>query len=70
VCLVIYYGFSSLSRIDAFSGGIDYFLEMVGIDFHYQSISRGVIDTRDVIYFLSLIVFFLFITEKNIQQLK
>jgi gliding-associated putative ABC transporter substrate-binding component GldG len=38
---------------------------MIGIDFHYQSISRGVIDTRDVIYFLSLIVFFLLVTRQN-----
>lgn len=69
-CLVLYYGFSALSSMETFSGGLDYYLEMLGIDFHYQSISRGVIDSRDVIYFLSLIVFFLFITEKNVRKLK
>jgi ABC-2 type transport system permease protein len=31
----------------------------IGISEHYRSISRGVIDTRDVLYYLSLIIIFL-----------
>ena len=49
-------------------GKADYYIEMLGIDFHYKSMSRGVIDTRDVIYFLSLIVLFLFITNLNLKK--
>jgi ABC-2 type transport system permease protein len=41
---------------------------MIGIDFHYRSISRGVLDTRDIIYFLSVVLFFLFITRQNLQK--
>jgi gliding-associated putative ABC transporter substrate-binding component GldG len=41
---------------------------MLGIDFHYQSISKGVIDTRDVIYFLSVICFFLFVTRIRLSR--
>ena len=41
---------------------------MLGIDFHYRSISRGVLDSRDVIYFLSVIFLFLLITVKNLHQ--
>ena len=44
-----------MSRLPGLEGNADYYIEMAGIDFHYQSISRGVIDTRDIIYFLSVI---------------
>ncbi|MEO8854771.1 MAG: gliding motility-associated ABC transporter permease subunit GldF [Ginsengibacter sp.] len=65
-CIILYFGFSAISQIPVFTGNADYYIEMLGIDFHYQSISRGVIDTRDVIYFLSVLFFFLFVTRKNL----
>jgi ABC-2 type transport system permease protein len=67
-CLTLYVGFNALSKLPAFAGTTDYYLEMLGIDFHYQSISRGVLDTRDMVYFFSLIYLSLLITVKNIQQ--
>jgi ABC-2 type transport system permease protein len=66
--VVLYYGFHELSRLPGLPAGADYIIEMFGIDFHYQSISRGVVDTRDIVYFGSLIVFFLFITKRHIQN--
>lgn len=68
VCLTLYYGFNAISKIPFFTNGADYYLEMLGIDFHYKSISRGVIDSRDVIYFLSIIFISLLITVKNIAK--
>ena len=44
-CLIIYFGFNAISKLPAFQGKADYYIEMLGIDFHYRSISRGVIDT-------------------------
>lgn len=67
-CLILYFGFNALSALPLFSGNADYYIEMLGIDFHYRSISRGVLDTRDVVYFLSMIALFLFITIKNVQK--
>jgi len=67
-CALLYYGFSAISRLPAFSNGPDYYIEMLGIDFHYNSISRGLIDTRDVIYFLSVIFLFLTITNRNLLK--
>jgi len=67
-CLVLYFGFNALSKLPLFSGGLDYYAEMGGIDFHYRSISRGVIDTRDLVYFFSLIFLFLLVTVKNLQR--
>ena len=67
-CLVLYFGFNAISLLPVFQGSADYYIEMIGIDFHYRSISRGVIDTRDIIYFLSIIFFFLFLTVKNLHK--
>jgi ABC-2 type transport system permease protein len=51
-----------------FSNGLDYYIEILGIKFHYRSISRGVIDLRDAIYFIGLTALFLLITRKNIAD--
>jgi len=67
-CLVLYFGFNALSRLSFFANGADYYIEMLGIDFHYRSISRGVLDSRDVIYFTSIIFLFLLITVKNLRK--
>lgn len=67
-CVLLYYGFSAISRLVMFAGGADYYIEMLGIDFHYRSISRGVIDSRDIIYFLSMIFLFLTITDRNLLK--
>ena len=65
-CALFYYGFSAIGLMPALSGGADYYLEMIGIDFHYRSISRGVVDTRDIIYFISVILLFLSIANRNL----
>ena len=65
-CVLLYYGFSAISQLPVFEGGLDYYIEMIGVAFHYRSISRGVIDTRDIIYFLSLIFLLLTATNRNL----
>ena len=66
LCFLVYNGFEAISKIPVFESGADYFISMLGIDFHYRSISRGVIDTRDLVYFLTVIIFFLLFTNKNL----
>ena len=68
VCFIMYSGFNAISRIPAFAAGADYYIEMLGIDFHYRSVSRGVLDIRDVVYFLSLIFLCLLITGRNLSR--
>lgn len=58
-CFLFYWGFDFLSRLPIFFGKTDDIVQMIGIDYHYASISRGVLDTRDLIYFLSVIGVFL-----------
>jgi len=67
-CALLYYGFSAISRLPALANGPDYYTEMLGIDFHYGSISRGLIDTRDIIYFFSVIFLFLAVTDRNLAK--
>lgn len=67
-CYLLYTGFEALSKIPSFAGGIDYYLGMIGMSFHYNSISRGVVDTRDVIYFLSVIVLFIALTRLSLNR--
>ena len=65
---ILYTGFESLSELPAFTAGIDYYLSMIGMSFHYNSISRGIIDTRDVVYFLSIIILFIALTRLSLNR--
>ncbi len=67
-CLLLYFGFNAVSKLPVFQGRADYYIEMLGIDFHYRSISRGVMDSRDMIYFASIILLFLLITVRTLQK--
>lgn len=42
----------------------------IGSDYHYRNMLRGVIDSRDVIYFLTLILFFLYLSLANLERRK
>ncbi|MDR3682007.1 MAG: gliding motility-associated ABC transporter permease subunit GldF [Flavipsychrobacter sp.] len=65
---LLYSGFEALSQLPAFTEGIDYYLSMVGMSFHYTSISRGIVDSRDVIYFLSVIILFISLTRLSLNR--
>lgn len=62
LCFVFYTGFDSLGSIPAMKGLQD-FISQCGISNHYDSISRGVMDSRDVIYFISVTAFFIILTS-------
>lgn len=68
ISFLCYYAFEGLST-NLLHSDI-YTLDYLGMSFHYQSISRGVLDTRDVIYFLSIILLFLGLTRFNLKRYK
>lgn len=68
LCFLLYIGFEALSRVPAFRGGADYYLGIMGMDYHYQRLSRGVIDVKSVVYFASIIIFFLYLTKYKLRQ--
>ena len=55
--------------IDLF-GNIDLFIKSLGISSHYSYMSKGVIDTRDLLYFLSLISLFIILTKISLESRK
>jgi ABC-2 type transport system permease protein len=67
-CYLFYTGFEQLSKLPSFAEGIDYYLSMIGMEFHYNSISRGLIDSRDVVYFLSVIILFVSLTRFSLNS--
>jgi ABC-2 type transport system permease protein len=69
LCYFFYAGFDSISNLIA-SGTSASIIYQIGINAHYTSMSRGVIDTRDVVYFLSLIILFIMLTRTVIESRK
>ncbi len=65
----VYLGFEMIYSLSLF-GPVDLFIRNLGIASHYSSISRGVIDTRDVLYFLSVIALFLSLTKLSLASRK
>lgn len=65
----VYTGFEFIYSLSWF-GNADLFIKQLGIAAHYSSISRGVVDTRDLIYFISVIVLFLSFTHLSLSSRK
>ncbi|GLR20060.1 gliding motility-associated ABC transporter permease subunit GldF [Portibacter lacus] len=68
LCFLFHWGFQYLSSLPIFIGTFDNFVERLGIEYHYNSISRGVLDTRDILYFLSVITTFILATKLSIDK--
>lgn len=68
-CFIVYSGFDSLAAILP-PGPVSNTIYQMGIMAHYSSMSRGVIDTRDVIYFISLIAVFIMLTKIRLESRK
>ena len=62
-----YYGFDLLASFFTSGQAIQY-LESIGINSHYKSMSRGVIDSRDVLYFVGVSVVFIMATVRKIKN--
>jgi len=69
LCGFLYIGFDFIYSFDLF-GKIDLLIKSLGINDHYKSMSRGVIDTRDMIYFLGIISFFILLSKYSIERRK
>lgn len=67
LCFVLYFGFEGISRIDE-TADFAYFIKQIGIDFHYTAMSKGLIDSRNLVYFVVLIGFILFLTKLNLSK--
>ncbi len=69
LCFICYTGFSFIGQYIS-SGSVGNFIQLMGISMHYSSMSRGVIDTRDIIYFASISIAFLLMTRTSLESRK
>ncbi len=69
LCGFIYIGFEFIYSLELF-GSVDLFIKQLGMSSHYTSMSRGVIDTRDIIYFISVKSFFILLTKLSLESRK
>lgn len=65
----LYLGFDLIASFEAF-GALEGPIKSVGIQAHYLSMSRGVLDLRDVLYYLGTITIFLLLTRTALQSRK
>ncbi|WP_422359427.1 gliding motility-associated ABC transporter permease subunit GldF [Reichenbachiella sp.] len=69
LCFVLYSGLSSLATIDVW-GDVSLWLQELSLVFHYESLSRGLIDIADIIYFISVIALMVFFTQLKLDAKK
>ena len=62
LCFMFHWVFFYLSKLPIFFGRWDDLVQRIGLDYHYVSMSRGVVDTRDLVYFVSFAGVFIILT--------
>jgi ABC-2 type transport system permease protein len=67
LCFFFYFGFDGLASIAPLYSTM---ITSLGMQDHFKSMGRGVIDTRDILYFVSLTVLFLSLTVYKLKSLK
>jgi ABC-2 type transport system permease protein len=67
LCFVFYFGFEGIAT---FIKSFEDIIASLGMDYHFKSMGRGVIDSRDVIYFVSITILFLSLTVYKLKSLK
>jgi len=67
LCFFFYFGFDGIAE---YLPSIENFISNLGMNSHFKSMSRGVIDTRDLLYFVSITILFLSLTVFKLKSLK
>lgn len=68
-CFICFYGFENLASYNLL-GNLDYTLQKIGFFQHYTSFTKGIVDTRDIGYFIFVIVVFLLLSIRIINSKK
>jgi len=67
LCFALYIGFDFIGALFS-NGTTSQFISSIGIDYHYKSISRGVVDSRDLLYFIVVSAIFLFLSKIVLEK--
>lgn len=68
-CFFCFSGFEQIATLVSHTG-LQLSIDKLGISYHYNAISRGVIDTRDVLYFISVMSLFIYGSKLSLQSRK
>lgn len=66
VCFLLYYGFELIGTL--MPGNVAYTLRLFGINAHYSSMSRGVIDSRDMVYYAMVAALFVWAAVRTVSH--
>lgn len=69
ICFILYSGFNSLAAINPWAATA-LLIEQLGIVYHYSILSKGLLDFRNILYFVSIAGFMLAITQFNLERRK
>lgn len=69
LCFVFFYGFEALSTLFP-NGETSLWIQRLGMNAHFSSVAKGILDTRDLVYFIGITVFFLFLTTVRLKTLR
>ncbi|MBA4850035.1 gliding motility-associated ABC transporter permease subunit GldF [Emticicia sp. BO119] len=67
-CFILYDGLHQLALL--FNGPTQFLIDYIGLSYHYESIGRGLIDSRTIVYFLSVIILMLYLTKIRVSLKK
>ncbi|MCF7568151.1 gliding motility-associated ABC transporter substrate-binding protein GldG [Sabulilitoribacter arenilitoris] len=62
LCFLFYIGFEGISEVTS-----NLFIEQLGMSYHFKSMSRGVLNTASILYFLSITILFIVLTARSIN---
>ena len=69
LCFILFTGFGSLATLGG-DGPVGYYVAQVGILYHYEAMSRGLIDSRNLVYFVTVIGLMLLLTQVVLNSRK
>lgn len=67
-CFLFHWGFEYISKLPVFFGVFDDLIQRLGMNYHYLSLSRGLVDSRDVLYFITVIALFLYLNYFSLNK--
>ena len=69
VCLILFYGIGQLAQLPLM-GDLGYIFNQFGLDYQYNALGKGLLDSRNIIYFFTVIFITLWATKLKISTLK
>lgn len=68
-CLILFYGIGQIAQLP-FLGDFGYFFNQLGLDYQYNALGKGLLDSRNMVYFFTIISVTLWMTKLRIDTLK